>query len=188
MHAVELTSVPTENRAVVVVHGLDLVLASPPHLNSDLAWIQRTGVFTLRYPLVLSASIVLEYCAWTLSVNIANVLISSVSQIQRRIQGRGPGAQDPLSVRPNWGPKGRKKCFGDCPPTYLRVWMPPPYLNVWMRHWNWPGRNDVVALRRYFPSCFINNTCLFGSNNSWLQLLPTLVMVVSQSETDKSQR
>ena len=89
MHAVELTSVPTENRAVVVVHGLDLVLA--PHLNSDLDWIQRTGVFKLRYPLVLSASIVLEYCAWTLSVNIANVLISSVSQIQRRIQGRGPG-------------------------------------------------------------------------------------------------
>ena len=75
MHAVELTSVPTENRAVVVVHGLDLVLA--PHLNSDLYWIQRAGVFTLRYPLVLSASIVLEYCAWTLSVNIANVLISS---------------------------------------------------------------------------------------------------------------
>ena len=167
--------------------GLDLVLS--PHLNSDLAWIQIAGVFTLRYPLVLSASIVLEYCAWTLSVNIANVLISSVSQIQRRIQGRGPGAQDPLSVRPNWGPKGRKKCFGDCPPTYLRVWMaPPPYLKVWMRHWNWPGRNDVVALRRYFPSCFINNTCLFGSNNSWLHLLPTLVMVVSQSETDKSQR
>ena len=99
MHAVELTSVPTENRAVVVVHGLDLVLA--PHLNSDLSWIQRTGVFTLRYPLVLSASIVLQNCAWTLSVNIANVLISSVSQIQPPIQGRGPGAQDPLSVRPN---------------------------------------------------------------------------------------
>ena len=39
MHAVELTSVLTENRAVVVVHihSLDLVLAAPPHLNSDLA-------------------------------------------------------------------------------------------------------------------------------------------------------
>ena len=62
MHAVELTSVPTENRAVVVVHGLDLVLA--PHLNSDLAWIQRAGAFTLRYPLVLTASIVLACVAW----------------------------------------------------------------------------------------------------------------------------
>ena len=49
---------------------------------------------------------------------------------------------------------------------------PPPYLKVWMRPWNWPGRNDVVALRRYFPSCFINNTCLFGSN-SWLHVTDT---------------
>ena len=148
--------------------GLDLVLS--PHLNSDLAWIQIAGVFTLRYPLVLSASIVLEYCAWTLSVNIANVLISSVSQIQRRIQGRGPGAQDPLSVRPNWGPKGRKKCFGDCPPTYLRVWMPPPLIS-----WSGCGTEigPVVTMSLHcvgtFLATFVNNTCLFGSN-SWLHV------------------
>ena len=125
MHAVELTSVPTENRAVVVVHGLDLVHA--PHLNSDLSWIQRTGVFTLRYPLVLSASIVLEYCAWTLSVNIANVLISSVSQIQPRIQGRGPG---PPFCQTKLRPKGSKKMFWRLPP-YISQGLdaPPPPLS-----------------------------------------------------------
>ena len=35
-----------------------------------------------------------------------------------------------LIFRPNWGPKGPKKIFGDRPPPYLRVWMtaPPPPL------------------------------------------------------------
>ena len=38
----------------------------------------------------------------------------------------------PLTFRPNWGPKGRKKFFRRLPPPYLRVWMtapPPPHLS-----------------------------------------------------------
>ena len=43
---------------------------------------------------------------------------------QWRIQGRGRGfGLLPLNFRPNWGPKGQKKNFGDCFPPYLRVWM-----------------------------------------------------------------
>ena len=39
--------------------------------------------------------------------------------MQWRIQGRGPGSPPPLILRPNWGPKGRKKFF----------WRPPPFQN-----------------------------------------------------------
>ena len=150
--------------------GLDLVLS--PHLNSDLAWIQIAGVFTLRYPLVLSASIVLEYCAWTLSVNIANVLISSVRQIQRGSRGGAQGPRTPFLSDQTEAQRAEKNVLETAPLHISGSGCPPPYLNVWMRHWNWPGRNDVVALRRYFPSCFINSTCLFGSN-SWLHVTDT---------------
>ena len=48
------------------------------------------------------------------------------------------GAAPPLTFRPNGGPKGRKKIFGDPPPhptLNLRVRMTvPPYLKVWIRH------------------------------------------------------
>ena len=37
--------------------------------------------------------------------------------------GSRRGAPPSLIFRPNWGPKGRKKCFWDRPP-YLRVWTP----------------------------------------------------------------
>ena len=60
-------------------------------------------------------------------------------KIQWRIQGRHPWAPlPPLIFRPKWGPKCRKKVFGDrALPPYLRVWMaPPPYLKVWIRHWD----------------------------------------------------
>ena len=40
--------------------------------------------------------------------------------------GEGP-APSPLILRPNGGPKGRKKSLGDRPPS-------PPYLKVWIRH------------------------------------------------------
>ena len=94
MHAVELTSVPTENRAVVVVHGLDLVHA--PHLNSDLDWIQRAGVFTLRYPLVLSASIVLE-CLNTKCEHSQRFNLFSQSNSAADL-GEGPGTPCPLHI------------------------------------------------------------------------------------------
>ena len=43
---------------------------------------------------------------------------------QWRIQGRGRGfGLLPLNFRPNWGPKGQKKNFGECFSPYLRVWM-----------------------------------------------------------------
>ena len=35
--------------------------------------------------------------------------------------GRGDGPS--YFKRPNGGPKGRKKCLGGRPPTYLRIWM-----------------------------------------------------------------
>ena len=55
--------------------------------------------------------------------------------------GEGPGGTDPpppshpppLTSRPNWGPKGRKKKFKTAPP-YLMVWMtspPPPPPLIW---------------------------------------------------------
>ena len=43
------------------------------------------------------------------------------------ILGRGP-PPPPLILRPNGGPKGRKKFLGDRPPPS------PPYLKVWIRH------------------------------------------------------
>ena len=39
------------------------------------------------------------------------------------------GTRGDLIFRPNWGPKGCKKCFGDSPPSF------PAYLKVWIRHW-----------------------------------------------------
>ena len=45
-----------------------------------------------------------------------------------------PG-EGPPDLRPNWGPKGRKKFFETGTLPYLRVWMTapsPPYLRVWM--------------------------------------------------------
>ena len=103
-------------------------------------------------------------------------------------RGGAQGPRTPFLSDQSEAQRAEKNVLETAPLHISGSGCPPPYLKVWMRPWNWPGRNDVVALRRYFPSCFINNTCLFGSNNSWLQLLPTLVMVVSQSETDKSQR
>ena len=52
--------------------------------------------------------------------------------------GVGPGGPPPLTFIPNWGPKGRKHFFGDCPPPpYLRVWMTgPPLSEVWIRHFS----------------------------------------------------
>ena len=53
-------------------------------------------------------------------------VIRHCNEIQRRIQGRGPGSPHPpppLIFRPNWGPKGRKNSFGDRATPFLRVWM-----------------------------------------------------------------
>ena len=89
--------------------------------------------------------------------------------------GEGPRGPGPPFCQTKLRPKGPKKMFWRLPPYIsqgLDALPPLPYLKVWMRQWNWPGRNDVVALRRYFPSCFINNTCLFGSN-SWLHVTDT---------------
>ena len=41
-------------------------------------------------------------------------------------RGGARGAHHSLAFRPNWGPKGRKKNFGDRAPPYLRIWMTPP--------------------------------------------------------------
>ena len=62
--------------------------------------------------------------------------------IQWRIQGRDLGGWPPLTFRPNGGPKGEKRFFGDHP---SRSPSPPPlsqglddraplYLKVWIRH------------------------------------------------------
>ena len=55
--------------------------------------------------------------------------------------GEGPGGAAPLIffiLRPNWGPKGRKKFFWRPPPPPLSEGLddlpPPPYLKVWICH------------------------------------------------------
>ena len=169
---------------LVVVHMVSTLYS---HRTRILIWLgyKEPVCSHSDIPLYFPASIVLEYCAWTLSVNIANVLISSVSQIQRRIQGRGPGAQDPLSVRPNWGPKGRKKC----PPTYLRVWMPPPPPLI-SRSRCGTEIGPVVTMSLHCVCTFLAALLIIPAFLAVIRdcMLPTLVMVVSQSETDKSQR
>ena len=61
--------------------------------------------------------------------------IHSHSHLQWRIQGGGPA---PLILNPNWGPKGRKKFFGDRPPPSLRVWMTGPPSPL-ISGSGWPG-------------------------------------------------
>ena len=61
---------------------------------------------------------------WLPKTRFSHVLITSLNQW--RIQGRGPGDRPtPLTFRPNWGPKSRKKNIFETPspPGYLRVWM-----------------------------------------------------------------
>ena len=87
-------------------------------------------------------------------------------------RGGAQGPRTPFLSDQSEAQRAEKNVLETAPLHISGSGCPPPYLKAWMRHWNWPGRNDVVALRRYFPSCFINNTCLFGSN-SWLHVTDT---------------
>ena len=62
----------------------------------------------------------------------------SLSFIQWRIQGRGPGGPGlPLFLDQTETRRAENIFLGDRPPPlYLRVWMTwtPPYLKVWIRH------------------------------------------------------
>ena len=107
---------------------------------------------------------ILPYCAWCQgeSINYYWVYACSGSGLasdceiegtvcrdQWQIQGRDPGGPPFLIFRPNWGPKGRKKFFGDRPPAPLSQFLddqpphqlspPPPssYLKAWIRLWEW---------------------------------------------------
>ena len=71
--------------------------------------------------------------------SVLKSLVSAFTPVRNPGEGLGGSASPPLILRPDWGPKGRKKFFGDRPPPpppqplYLRVWMTAaPYLKVWM--------------------------------------------------------
>ena len=83
----------------------------------------------------------------------------SLSFIQWRIQGRGPGGPGlPLFLDQTETRRAEKIFLGDRHPPYLRVWMtwtpPPPYLKVWIRHCYLPPKllqyvTYVVTLRSH---------------------------------------
>ena len=79
----------------------------------------------------------------------------SLSFIQWQIQERGSGDQGPrLIFIPNWGPKCRKKFFGDLHPPFIWKIAPPSYLKVWIRHCHLPPKilqyiTYAVTLRRH---------------------------------------
>ena len=52
--------------------------------------------------------------------------------------GEGPRGTAPSPFfRPNWGPKGRKKIWGDRAPSLSQDldYRPPTFLKVWISHW-----------------------------------------------------
>ena len=63
---------------------------------------------------------------------------------ERGLVGLSP-PPPPIIFRPNWSPKGQKKCFWDPPLISGSGWpFPlPPYLKVWAHHWNWQCTNAI---------------------------------------------
>ena len=62
-------------------------------------------------------------------------------------RGRVGGRAPPSYFWPKWGPKGRKKVFGDWPPPTP----PPPHLKVWIHHCNIPPIN-LISKSTYIKS------------------------------------
>ena len=85
----------------------------------------------------------------------------STGQWQWRIQGRDRGADSPLFLEQNWGPKGQKIFFWRPPPPPLISgcgWFP-PYLKVFIRH-------QEPITRRHWVG-WLNSDLKY-----WLQVLP----------------
>ena len=88
------------------------------------------------------------------------------------IQGRGSGGSaspPPLIFRPDWGPKGRKKFFGDRPPPPP----PPPFISgsgwpqplIWrsgwaLYHWGWFHTVMALNLKKLARLFQVSNPCL----------------------------
>ena len=115
LHKYLFCSSPTPSPITFLIVHLTL-RAEPPNLLSEAKWSSERMV----------------RCA------AERVHDPSLSFIQWRIQGRGPGGPGlPLFLDQTETRRAEKIFLGDrLPPPYLRVWMTwtPPYLKVWIRH------------------------------------------------------
>ena len=145
---------------------------------------------------------ILPYCAWCQgeSINYYWVYACSGSGLasdceiegtvcrdQRQIQGRDPGGPPFLIFRPNWGPKGRKKFFGDRPPAPLSQFLddqpphqlPPPPPHPILRLGSGSGNDGFeLSLTTEVLNVVIVFHCVsFNEINSFRSQRPEVVLL-----------
>ena len=81
-------------------------------------------------------------------------------------EGQAPHPPPPLIFRPNWGPKGRKKTFGDCPPPL-----------IWM---------SGFATAGIIPKVAKNKKLTFKTVNYWSNKFSTATLICNPFQSSSS--
>ena len=103
--------------------------------------------------------------------------------------GKGPGT--PLFLDQSEAQRAEKNVLETTLPTYLRVWMPPPPPPPLVSRFGSGTEIDSVVMMSlrcvgtFLAALLVTPAFLVVIRDC---MLPTLAMVVSQSEKDKSQR